>query len=109
SDLPPCGRRPWARGAKGREMTSMAERSSGGDAGSSVPDDRLHPVFGHQLQLLQLADPPLPVRRDRARSLERRQLLIVGAMLPPETPELPARGHRPFDEGLLAPSRPPFA
>src|SRR5262245_57043278 len=73
-----------------------------------MPDDRLHPVFGHQLELLQLADAPLPFCREREAPLERLELLIVSAMLTPEAPELLVLGRESFDEGLLIHARPPL-
>src|SRR5204863_367979 len=74
---PPYARRPPATGGTGRGPCPRGAWS-GRDAGASVPDDCLHPVFGHQFQLLQLAHSPLLVGRERGGSSERLELLIVG-------------------------------
>src|SRR5439155_1487451 len=77
---PPYARRPPATGGTGRGPCPRGAWS-GRDAGASVPDDCLHPVFGHQFQLLQLAHSPLLVGRERGGSSERLELLIVGVVL----------------------------
>src|SRR6059036_1150884 len=99
---PPPGdrwERPWT--APARDLVRR-------DAGASVPDDRLHPVLGHQLQLLQLAHAPLLVRRERGGSPERLELLVVGLVLAAEAPELLVLGRQSLDEGLLVHARPPW-
>src|SRR5205814_1211742 len=97
---PPCARRPPATGGRGPE-TSPRALSSGRDAGAGVLEDGLHAVFGHQLQLLQLAHSPLLVGRERGGSFERLEFLVVGPVVGPEAPELLVLGHQSFDEGLL--------
>src|SRR5205823_13175686 len=99
----PCGRRPPGKGGRDRATRGT---SSGRDAGPSVPDDGLHPIFGHQLQLLQLANSPLLVRRERAGAPERLELLVVGLVLAAEAPEFLVLGSQSLDERLLVPACP---
>src|SRR5207237_8582642 len=83
-------RPPWAEYDGGRDGKGRGSRrgrgpsaavsvadASGADAGAGVPDDRLHAVLRHQLELLELAHSPLLVRRERRRSTQRLQLALV--------------------------------
>src|SRR5687768_590344 len=66
-----------------------------------MPDDVFHPILGHELQLLELADTPLLVRRERGRSLQGLQFLVVMMVLGPETTELLVLGYESLDQALL--------
>src|SRR5205823_10740918 len=81
----------------------------GADARARVPDDGLHPVLGHQLQLFQLAHPPLLVCRERRGPTQRLQFLFIALMLRSETAELVVLGHQSVDEVLLGHAGPPSA
>src|SRR3972149_6081728 len=59
---------------------------SGVRAGPSLAHDGLHPVLRDELELLELADPPLLVRREGPAGGEPRQLLFIFLVLLPQLP-----------------------
>src|SRR5438105_15337033 len=87
----------------------VAGRASGRD-GPSVANDGLHSILGHQLELLELGDPPLLLGRERGHPLESLELDVVASMLLAEVAEFLVLGREAFDEGLLIHDRgPPLA
>src|SRR5260221_4429908 len=63
-----------------------------------MPDDGLHPVIRHQLELLEPADPLLLAGRERGDTLQLLQLVIVLVMLVPEAPKFLVLGRESFDQ-----------
>src|ERR687887_207507 len=85
----------WVRPRADDERRGMkrpgCRAASGRDA--RLSDDGLHAVLGHQLELLELGNTPLLFGRERGRSFERLQLVVIALMLTPETAELLVLGH----------------
>src|SRR5262245_34996822 len=72
-----------------------------------MPDDALHSVLGHQLQLLQLRDAPLLFHRERGAPLQRLELTVEPLVLGAKAAKLLVLGRESFDEALLIHARPP--
>src|SRR5262249_18908182 len=88
-----------------RDRPEVSGPASGRDA--RVPEDTLHAVFGHELELLELGDPPLLFRRERGDPLECLELAIVKLMLVAKAAKLLVLGDQSVDEALLGHAWPP--
>src|SRR5262245_26163299 len=89
-------------------MESARGPPSGADAGASLTRDGLHAVLGHEFQLLELADPPMLVSRERGYRGQRRQFLVIVLVLGPEPAKLLVLGRQSCRDVVLIHAWPPL-
>src|SRR5215470_20351177 len=65
-----------------------------------VADHRLHSVLAHQLELLQLADPPLLIRGEKSEAVQLPELSLVANVLFLERAEFGVLCREPSDQRL---------
>src|SRR5512134_1266091 len=73
---------------------------SGVRGGASLAEDGLHPVLGNELQLLQLADPPVVVGGQEPSAVQLVELAVISLVVFSKFAEFLVSRCEPLDQGL---------